>query len=84
MLYNSIIDDETGDSLEYRHLIKCDKHNKTWAKYFSNEVRRLTQGVRYRVKGTKTIFVLSHKTIPTDNRKDATDDMGSTRATDQL
>ena len=30
ILENSIVDDEKGDSLEYRHLIKRDKPKKTW------------------------------------------------------
>ena len=34
MLANSIINDETGYSLEYRHLIKIDKQKNTWVEYF--------------------------------------------------
>ena len=30
ILEKSIIDDEIGDSLEYRHLIRRDKHKNTW------------------------------------------------------
>ena len=30
-------------------------------KYFANELRRLAQGVGYRVRGAKTIFLLAHE-----------------------
>ena len=72
MLTNSIIDYETGGSLEYRHLIKLDKHKNTWVECFSNELGRLAQGVRYSVKGTDTIFSLAHEKIPTYRTKDVT------------
>ena len=61
MLATSIIDDETGESLEYRHIIKRDKHKKIWVKYFSNELGHMAQGVGDRLKGTNTIFSLAHK-----------------------
>ena len=72
MLKNSIIDDETGESLEYRHLIKLDKHKKTWVKYFANDMGCLTKGVGYIVKGVDAIFSLVHDKISTDRRKDVT------------
>ena len=56
MLEKPIIDDETGDSLEYKHLIKSDKYKKTLVKYFTNELGRLAQGLGDRVKGTNTVF----------------------------
>ena len=65
MLLNSIIDDEIGESLEYRHLIKCDKHINIRVKYFSNGLVCLAQGVGDRVKGTYTIFLISRDKIST-------------------
>ena len=56
MTENSIIVNETGDSLEYRHPIKRDKHKWEWMKYFANELGRLEQEVGDIVKGTKIIF----------------------------
>ena len=61
MTANSIIDDETGEPLEYRHLIKGGKHKNIWVKYFSNELGRPTQGVGDRLKGMNAIFSLEHK-----------------------
>ena len=72
MMENSIIDYETGGSLEYRHLIKLDKHKNIWVKYFANELGGLAQVVGYSVKGADTIFSLENEKIPTDRRKDVT------------
>ena len=38
IMERSIVDDEKGESLEYRHLIKFDRHKKIWVKYFANEL----------------------------------------------
>ena len=35
----AIIDHETGKALEYRDLIKIDKHRDTWSKSLVNEIR---------------------------------------------
>jgi hypothetical protein len=35
---NTIIDPDTGASMEYRHLIKPPKYSKIWAHSFSNEI----------------------------------------------
>ena len=34
ILENLIIDNETGGLLEYRHLVKRNKHKNTWLKIF--------------------------------------------------
>ena len=65
MLTNSIIDDEKGDSLEYRRIIKHDKHKNIWVKYFVEELV-----VGDIVQGTKTILSLVHEKISTDRIKD--------------
>jgi hypothetical protein len=46
---NAVLDDETGDLLEYRHLIKHPKYKATWSKFFGTEIRCLATT-------TKTIF----------------------------
>ena len=68
---NSIIDDETGESLEYRYLIIFHKHKKIWVKHFSNYLVHMAQGVWYRVKVMDTNFSCIWKT-PTGMRKDVT------------
>jgi hypothetical protein len=60
----SIIDPDTGATMEYRRLIKSPKHKDAWAHSFVNEVGRLAQGIGKREKGTNTIFVIPHAQIP--------------------
>ena len=37
----SVLDDETGDLLEYRHLLKHPKYKDVWSQSFGKEIRRL-------------------------------------------
>jgi hypothetical protein len=68
----SIIDPDTGATMEYRHLIKSDKHKEAWAHSFANELGGLAQGIAKREKGTNTIFCIPHSKIPQDRRRDVT------------
>jgi hypothetical protein len=69
---NTIIDPDTGASMEYRHLIKHPKYSKLWAHSFSNEIGRLAQGVGGRIKGTDTINFIEYNQVPIDRQKDVT------------
>jgi hypothetical protein len=69
----SIIDPDTGATMEYRHLIKSPKHHDAWAHSFANDLGRLAQGIGNREKGTNTISCLiPHSQIPHNRRKDVT------------
>ena len=61
--YGAIINDETGKSLEFCHLIKIDKYRNIWMKSFANELGCLAQGIRD-VPGTKTIEFVPHSDVP--------------------
>jgi len=37
----SVLDDKTGDLLEYRHLLKHPKYKDVWSQSFGKEIRRL-------------------------------------------
>jgi hypothetical protein len=41
----AVMDDETGELLEYRQLMKKPKFQQTWGKAFGNEIGRLAQGM---------------------------------------
>ncbi len=47
----TVLDDETGDLLEYRHLMKHPKYKDVWTKSFGTEIRRLATS-------TETIFLI--------------------------
>jgi hypothetical protein len=61
----SVLDDETGDLLEYRHLLKHPKYKDVWSQSFGKEIRRLATV-------TETIAFVSKQQIPRDRRRDIT------------
>ncbi len=38
---SAVLDEETGNLLEYRHLLKHPKYKDIWSKSFGTEIRRL-------------------------------------------
>ena len=66
----SVLDKETGELLEYRHLIKHPKMKDDWRYSFGNEIGRLAQGMPGRNHGTNTIFFIDKSTIPAEKWKD--------------
>ena len=66
-----IIDEDTGESLEYRDLIKLPKYREVWMKSFANEIGRLAQGIRD-IKGTNTMEFIRRDEIPRERAKDVT------------
>jgi hypothetical protein len=71
---NSVIDERTGKSYEYRHLIsgQVNGHSSaTWSKSFANEIGRLAQGVGTRIPAaaaTNTIHFVPFTNIPRDRK----------------
>ena len=65
---NSVLDEATGQLLEYRHLVK-GPDAKIWKKAFANDLGRLAQGVGTRMRsGTNTVFYVHPSKIP-DGKK---------------
>ena len=54
---NLIVEDTTGEMLEYRHLIKQENYKDLWEGGMCRELGRLTQGYRD-TKGTNTVFFI--------------------------
>ena len=54
----AIINEETGQAMEYRDLINHPKHKDTWHTSLANKLGRLAQGIR-EVKDINTICVIS-------------------------
>ena len=59
----AIIDDETGKSLGFQHLINMDKYRDIWMKSFANELDRLAQGIRD-MPVTNTIDFIPYTDVP--------------------
>jgi hypothetical protein len=69
---NSVINQITGQSYEYRHLVtgKVTSHTtEVWTRSFANELGRLANGVGTCIpKGTNTIFFINRNQVPTDRK----------------
>jgi hypothetical protein len=61
---NSVINEETGASLEYRHLINNASTFTIWNESAANEFGRLAQGVGTRINGSNTIFFIPRQAVP--------------------
>jgi hypothetical protein len=61
---NSVINEETGASLEYRHLINDASTFTIWNEAAANEFVRLAQGVSNRINGANTIFFIPRQAVP--------------------
>ena len=68
----AVLEEETGDLLEYCHLIKRPHHKKVWGGAFSKEVDRLAQGILGIVEGTETLNFIFKNEIPANRFKDIT------------
>jgi hypothetical protein len=63
-MFNSVINEDTGASLEYRNLTKDDSRFTVWNKAAANEFGRLAQGVGDRIEGSNTIFFIPRQAVP--------------------
>jgi hypothetical protein len=68
ILVSAVINEPTGDSLEYRQLIKHPKYKEIWSKSYANELGRLTNGIRDK-PGTNTMTYIRKSEILKDRLK---------------
>jgi hypothetical protein len=61
---NSVINEDTGASLEYRHLINDASTFTIWNQAAANEFGRLAQGLGNRIEGSNTIFFIPRQAVP--------------------
>eukprot|EP00804_Cyclotella_cryptica_P012914 CCRYP_002274-RA/>CCRYP_002274-RA protein AED:0.23 eAED:0.09 QI:0/0/0/1/0/0/2/0/1265 len=69
---NAVLNENTGELMEYRHLIKDRKYSTTWKKAYGKELGRLAQGIPGLVQGTNTIVFITKDDVPTDRRRGVT------------
>ena len=73
-----VLDPDTGNTMEYRQLLRHTKYKKIWETSYCNELGRLCQGIgrgdngpkKQRVTGTETFKVIRYEDIPQDCRKE--------------
>ena len=51
----AVLNEETGELMEYRHLIANPKYRPIWKPAYGKEIGRLAQGIPGVVEGTNTI-----------------------------
>jgi hypothetical protein len=61
----AVMDNDTGNLLEYRHLLQNPKYRDTWSKSFGNKIRHLATT-------TETIFFINKHEIPIERKGDVT------------
>ena len=61
---NAVLDGETGELVEYHHLIARPKNKQVWGASFGNEIGRLAQGMPGRADDTDTMFLSIRTRFP--------------------
>eukprot|EP00804_Cyclotella_cryptica_P002887 CCRYP_009399-RA/>CCRYP_009399-RA protein AED:0.22 eAED:0.24 QI:0/0/0/1/1/1/2/0/735 len=57
-MLHAVLNDETGELMEYRHIVANPKYRDTWKNAYGKELGRLAQGLPGIVKGTNTIVFI--------------------------
>ena len=68
----AVLNEETGELMEYRHLLANPKYRATWSKAYGKEIGRLAQGIPGEVEGTNTITFIDKSHIPENRWRDVT------------
>ena len=71
-MINAVLNEETGELMEYRHIMKSPKYRSLYKNSYSKELGRLAQGIPDVVKGTNTIFFIDKADVPAERWKDVT------------
>eukprot|EP00804_Cyclotella_cryptica_P002310 CCRYP_004049-RA/>CCRYP_004049-RA protein AED:0.34 eAED:0.37 QI:0/-1/0/1/-1/1/1/0/498 len=69
---HSVLDQETGNLLEYHQLLKHPRFKDVWNRSAADEFGCLAQGIGGRIKGTDTIRFIHKHQVPADRHKDVT------------
>eukprot|EP00804_Cyclotella_cryptica_P007134 CCRYP_020036-RA/>CCRYP_020036-RA protein AED:0.40 eAED:0.41 QI:0/0/0/1/0/0/3/0/479 len=71
-MLHTVRNDETGELMEYCHLVANPKYRDTWKNAYGKELGRLAQGLPSIIKGTDTIVFIQRTHVPQDRWKDVT------------
>lgn len=69
---DTVLGAETGDLMEYRHLIRHSKYKGPWGYLLCNKVGRLAQGIPWQKTVTDTMHFIEHSSVPGHKWKDMT------------
>ena len=68
----AVLNKETGELMEYRHLIANPKYRPTWMPSYGKEIGRLAQGIPGVVDGTDTIKLIFKNQVPEERWRNVT------------
>ena len=71
-MINAVLDKDTGELMEYRHLMKSPKYRQLYGKSYTKELGRLAQGMPGQIEDTNNIFFIDKADIPTTRWRDVT------------
>ena len=71
-MINAVLNEETGELMEYLHIMKNSKYCQLYAKSYSKELVRLDQGFPGKAEGTNTIYFIDKADISAERWKDVT------------
>ena len=71
-IINAVLNEETGEIIEYRQVIKNPKYRKLYEKSFSKEIGRLAQGMPGQAEGTGKNIFIDKANVPVDRWREVT------------
>ena len=71
-MLNTVLDEDTGKLMEYRHLVKSPNYCQIYGTCYRKELGRTAQGIPWLVEGTDTIFFINKAYLPTTRCRDVT------------
>ena len=69
---NAVLNEETRELMEYRHIMKNPKYRQLYATSYNKELGRLAQGIPGKAEGANTIYFIDKSDIPAEQWKDVT------------
>ena len=71
-MLNTVLDEDTGKLMEYRHLMKSSKYCHLYGTSYRKELGQLSKGMTGLVKGTDIIFFINKADVTTAHWRDVT------------
>ena len=71
-MINAVLNQETGEMMEYRQVMKTPKYRELYEKEYAKELGRLAQGTLGLTGGTKKICFINKGEVPPDRWQDVT------------
>ena len=71
-MIKEVLNEEIGELMEYRQVMKNEKYRKLYEKSHPKELGRLAQGIPGQAEGTDTLFFLDKSNVPLEMWRDVT------------